>query len=102
MSETRQVWKPWRANTRTAASRMIRRLSTVGFVAATSGSSRGPWPSRPIRGGQGPREGALGGDLSGPAVGRRAAVGQRRHRAPDLRLTVEVELGEREGLRVRR
>src|SRR5215218_10004449 len=50
MSETRHVWKPWRANTRTAASRMIRRLSTLGFVAAISASSRGSWPSRAVAG----------------------------------------------------
>src|SRR5205809_996110 len=29
MSDTRQPWKPWRANTRTAASRIWRRLSAA-------------------------------------------------------------------------
>src|SRR5215208_3081186 len=87
MSETRQVWKPWRAKTRTAASRMMRRLSTAGRVAATSGSS---W------------EGALGVHLARPAVGGGPAVGQRGQRPPDLGLAVEVELGDGERLRVGR
>ena len=56
MSDTRQVWKPWRANTRTAASRICRRLSTAARVAATTR------------------------DLGRPAVRGRPPVGQRRQR----------------------
>src|SRR5215207_1959043 len=48
MSETRHVWKPWRANTRTAASRISRRLSTAGaFTRAPRRLTRqSPRPAR--------------------------------------------------------
>src|SRR3712207_8181586 len=84
MSDTRQVWKPWRAKTRTAASRMMRRLS-IGARAgvATSG------PSLDVH-------------LLRPRVCVGAAVGQRGQRAADLGLALEVELGGDVGLRVRR
>src|SRR3954452_11769493 len=78
MSETRQVWKPSRAKTRTAASRMILRLSTACLLAT------------------------LRRYLAGPPVRLGAAVGQGRQGAADLLLALEVELGEGEGLRVRR
>ena len=54
--DTRQPLKPWRANTRTAASRIMRRLSAAGRCVACTPSAAS------VR----------------PAVGRRAAVGERR------------------------
>src|SRR3954469_14632431 len=83
MSDTRHEWKPWRANTCTAASRIRRRLSTLWRVVATSGPS-------------------LRGDLARPAVRLRAAVGQRRQPAADPVLSLEVELGEHVRLAVGR
>src|SRR4051794_22867989 len=87
MSDTRHVWNPWRANTRTAASRMTRRLSTACLDVATTARPRGR---------------ALRVHLGGPAVRLRAPVGERGQRAADLGLALEVELGHDEGLSVRR
>src|SRR3954451_6974108 len=85
MSDTRQVWKPWRANTRTAASRMTRRLSTAWREVATSTHPR-----------------ALSVDLGRPAVRLGAPVGERGQRAADLRLALEVQVGDHERLLVGR
>src|SRR3954465_137838 len=78
MSETRQAWKPWLAKTRTAASRIWRRLSCAACWRAVEAIRRGP-----PRGGGWPGPGAAGG----------GAVGQARELAGDAGQRVEVELG---------
>src|SRR5690242_9097940 len=82
MSLTRQVWKPWRAKTRTAASRMSRRFS------AAAAAERAVAISDPLRTGE------------PSAVDLRSAVGQRRQVDPDAVLAPEVQLGDDVGLGV--
>src|SRR5690349_18595412 len=94
MSDTRQVWKPWRANTRTAASRMTRRLSTACLDAATL--------RRDAREGRMTGVGRRGCCLLIPSIRLGAAVGQRGERAADLGLLGEVELRDDERLGVGR
>src|SRR4051812_14396579 len=111
MSDTRQVWKPWRAKTRTAASRICRRRSTAearairrapprGTGTRTGGGSRGTGGrgggdgvggGGGVRGGGGvggdaPLPGGGGGGGVGPprvgGAGEHAAPGVDDHRAP--------------------
>src|SRR5437763_6849974 len=85
MSETRHAWKPWRANTRTAASRITRRLSEFALP-------------RPIAG----RRALISGDLRvGPAVGGGPSVGERRQARADLMLALEIKLRHDVALAVR-
>src|SRR6185312_16060181 len=101
MSDTRQAWKPWRANTRTAASRITRRLSGPFAPAAGSEALVGatrlaappaavllaliraplPWSSSCV-------------GLLGPAVDVGATVGERRQLFANLVLAVQVEVGD--------
>src|SRR3954466_1243712 len=122
MSDTRQAWKPWRAKTRTAASRIWRRLSCAACeraVEAISGSSRGVARGMARRrrrlartqggcnaGGIAPTEdaarrgsaSAIPCDTSWEGALNRdpqpqAPVGQARQLAPDALLRAEIELG---------
>src|SRR5205085_979064 len=95
MSDTRQVWNPWRANTRTAASRIMRRLSTAWRAVAITLR-----PPRPAGGGA-PAPSARP-HLGRPAVRLRAPVRERRQRAADRGEAVEVQVGRHDGLRIRR
>src|SRR3954454_19974345 len=79
MSLTRHVWKPWRAKTRTAASRIRRRFSAAAALeraVAISGRAPGFRIDRPL------------------AVDLRSAVGERRQVGADARQTLEVEVGD--------
>src|SRR5918997_183242 len=68
MSETRQVWKPWRANTLTAASRITRRLSTAGAFTRGPPTARG----RPRPGGSRATAASCGCGPGGRSRGPRA------------------------------
>src|SRR4051812_24373566 len=74
MSLTRHWLKPWRAKTRTAASRMTRRFSAASFSLRAD--------NRVLR----------------PAVGLGAAIGQRRQPRADRGLGLEVEVSGDHGL----
>src|SRR3569833_3336585 len=50
MSPTREVWKPLRAKTRAAASRMRRRFSSAAFARSTKAVRRVVLGSRPMQG----------------------------------------------------
>ncbi len=80
MSDTRQAWKPWRANTRTAAARIWRRFCSEFFEREPARPSRERWVLKP--------------PAPGPAVGVGAAVGERRQRRANPLDSRQVGLGE--------
>src|SRR4051812_9523170 len=97
MSDTRQVWKPWRANTRTAASRICWRFSARAVLKgspprgiqprvliATIGIR--PLETSPLR----------------PEISLGAPVGERGQAAAGLVLGGEVEVGDGDRLGVGR